>query len=240
MTEISELIVLVLVAMAVLFAGKRGGFFRPLETRHDDLLLLSPWHVATVFLIYFLSGYFIIPEVGRVIRWFYHDGMSEADFVYFASWANFLNSSIIAFSFALMYQFLPRPLVTTLWGNLRLSNFGVAAAAWAIGFPIVTLVGQIFDFLVTNLFHLPTIPDQLAVHFLKLTFGHPLYFSLAIITIVILAPFVEETMFRGFLQTYIRRHLGTKAAIGLTSMLFALFHYSTSQGFANIPIIAAL
>jgi len=73
-----------------------------------------------------------------------------------------------------------------------------------------------------------------------MTFGYPLYLVFAILTIGVFAPIIEEILFRGFLQSWIRQHLGSKQAILITSLLFAFFHYSPEQGIANITIIASL
>ena len=64
--------------------------------------------------------------------------------------------------------------------------------------------------------------------------------SMVLFTIILLAPLIEEILFRGFLQTFIRQHLGSRQAIGITSLLFALFHYAPEQGLGNIPIVGSL
>ena len=91
-----------------------------------------------------------------------------------------------------------------------------------------------------KLFQVHKLPDQLAVKFLKLTFGNPVHFLLAIVSIIVLAPLIEETLFRGFLQTFIRKHLGSKQAIFITSFCFSFFHYSPGQGLGNIMILISL
>lgn len=115
-----------------------------------------------------------------------------------------------------------------------------ALLAWVISFPLVLALGTILELILTQVFLYPALPEQLAVSFVKMTFQQPLYFSIAIITIAILAPLIEETLFRGFLQSFIRQHLGTKYAIFLSSVCFSFFHFSYEQGVANIPIIASL
>jgi len=109
-----------------------------------------------------------------------------------------------------------------------------------ISFPLVIFVNQLFDWIVSNVLNVPQVPEQLAVYFLKMTFGHPLYFFLATLTIVVFAPLIEELLFRGFLQSFIRKQLGSKQAIFITSILFSFFHYSPEQGLANLTIIASL
>jgi uncharacterized protein len=119
-------------------------------------------------------------------------------------------------------------------------DFGTALSAWVISFPLIICVNQTLEWIVTHIFHVAHSPEQLAVQFLKMTFGHPLLFLLALLSIVVLAPLVEEILFRGFLQSFIRQHLGRKQAIVMTSLLFSLFHYSPEQKMSNLTIVGSL
>ncbi|MCH9620725.1 MAG: hypothetical protein S4CHLAM20_01260 [Chlamydiia bacterium] len=62
----------------------------------------------------------------------------------------------------------------------------------------------------------------------------------AIFTIVIAAPIIEEFIFRGLLQTYLRKKYGSILSIIYASILFSVFHFSISQGIQNIAIIVSL
>jgi hypothetical protein len=119
-------------------------------------------------------------------------------------------------------------------------DFKFGLIAWGLSFPLVLFLTTFFEWIVVHLFRATYIPDQLAVFFVKMTFSQPFYFGMTILTIVIITPFVEETLFRGFLQSFIRRHLGAKQAILITSACFALFHYAPEQGIGNIPIVGTL
>ncbi len=85
-----------------------------------------------------------------------------------------------------------------------------------------------------------TISEQTAVRFLMQVKETPLSLFFALFTIVIAAPLIEEYLFRGVFQSYLRKHLGSIKAIILTSVIFSLFHFSPSQGFQNISIILSL
>ena len=82
--------------------------------------------------------------------------------------------------------------------------------------------------------------EQVAVKYLKTTFENPAMTVLALISIVIIAPIVEEFLFRGALQTYLKRRLPPKTAIIVASACFGLFHFSFEQGFGNISLIVSL
>ena len=139
---------------------------------------------------------------------------------------------------------IPKNIAQGCWRDLKkasyLEDFRFAASAWLISFPLVIFMNQLIDFLLHIIFRISTLPDQLAVRFLKMTFQDPLQFFLTVFTIVILAPLIEETLFRGFLQSFIRQHLGSKRAILITALCFSFFHYSPEQGLANISIIGSL
>nr|WP_249274236.1 CPBP family intramembrane glutamic endopeptidase [Parachlamydia sp. AcF125] len=65
-------------------------------------------------------------------------------------------------------------------------------------------------------------------------------FLVTSLSVLILVPFAEEILFRGYLQTWIKQKLGRFWTIGLTSLVFALFHYAERQGIRNIQFVGVL
>ncbi len=120
-----------------------------------------------------------------------------------------------------------------------LYDFFIGVATWMLSFPVAAIVGEISDLVLSNLFHLPS-HEQAAVLYLKAMLSSTTLLVIALFTILVVAPLVEEFLFRGILQNFFKRHLGTKAAILLSSFCFALFHYSQSQGASNISLILSL
>ncbi|MES2274012.1 MAG: type II CAAX endopeptidase family protein [Chlamydiota bacterium] len=223
-------------ALILWIAWQRGFFFYCKEniTAAVPIRFLN---VAVVFIIYFLVNFFSSSFFVYFLKTQIH-----ANYVAFAAWFNFGASFLVFCSLALYWM--------TLSENLRIGILGkkneigndvrFALFAWMISFPLVLFLSQLLELLVYHLFNVTKLPDQLAVHFLKSTFEHPLYLLLATASIIVLAPLIEETLFRGFLQTFIRQHLGRGQAIFITSVCFAFFHYSGDQGLGNIPIIGSL
>lgn len=82
--------------------------------------------------------------------------------------------------------------------------------------------------------------EQAAVRQLKSTLGHPWLHGFTIFAIVILVPFCEELLFRGFLQSWLRRFLSRFGAIFCTAFIFAIAHYSPTQGMSNLSLISSL
>jgi membrane protease YdiL (CAAX protease family) len=139
---------------------------------------------------------------------------------------------------------IPREILLKIWRrsdqNPYSKDLKFALLSFIIAFPLVIFLNEFLDFLTSILFHAVLLPDQIAVRFLKMTFQYPRYFFMSVIIIVILAPLLEEILFRGFLQSFIRKHLGVKSAIYITALCFSLFHYSLAQGLANISIVGSL
>ncbi len=120
-----------------------------------------------------------------------------------------------------------------------LYDFLLGAIAWLVAFPVVQVVGQLFDMLLFVIFRFEGY-EQVAVKYLKTTLESPAMTILALISIVIIAPVVEEFLFRGALQTYLKRRMQPKTAIMVASACFGLFHFSAEQGFGNISLIVSL
>lgn len=198
-------------------------------------------HVACAFAIYFLFSSLIFPILGKWIQTYF--SKSAHPLLNYAAWMNFLNATAIFL--CLMAFLLVIPAIRKkIWRQsdpLSIKqDVSAAFTAWVISFPLIVFVNQALDWIITNIFKIAQAPEQLAVQFLKMTLGYPVLFVLALLSIIVLAPLVEELLFRGFLQSFIRQHLGSKQAIVMTSLLFSLFHYSADQKISNLTIVGSL
>lgn len=239
-SEIPGVIAFGIITMLVLwYAGKRQYFTFPSQGEKWNVPVR--WHhVATVFTIYFAVITLAVP----VFAWAFSSVLSSAPPIALPSWINFVASFTILAAIAIYVLCIPREIVVKIWRrsdqNSYLKDLGFAFLSFIIAFPLVIFINELLDLLLFLVFHVSQLPDQLAVRFLKMTFHYPNYLFLSIITIVVLAPLLEELLFRGFLQSLIRQHLGTKPAIGITALCFAFFHYSPDQGLANVSIMGSL
>ncbi len=118
-------------------------------------------------------------------------------------------------------------------------DFGMGVLTWLISFPLITVVGSLTDLFV-SLFFGPQEYEQVAVRYLKTSVSSQFLLIVAIVTIVLIAPIIEEFLFRGFFQNFLKKHIGRKAAILLTAFFFAFFHFSLSQNLGNVPLVASL
>lgn len=228
-----------------LIGWKRNFFSLPPEAKNWRLSI--NWiHVVSVFAIYFGVSVILTPIIGKILQQFIFAHPTPTSLLSYASWVNFINSGAILILLLSFFFFVPQQVRIGIWlrpsplAHSYGSDLLFSLAAWGISFPLVIFVNQMFDSILSQVFQIQIMPEQLAVYFLKMTFGHPLYLLLAVLTIVLFAPIVEEILFRGFLQSFIRQHLGNKQAIFITSVLFALFHYSPEQGLSNLTIIGSL
>ncbi|HEX2578932.1 MAG TPA: type II CAAX endopeptidase family protein [Rhabdochlamydiaceae bacterium] len=120
-----------------------------------------------------------------------------------------------------------------------LHDFIFGALAWLVAFPVVQVISQLMDMILYVIFSFEGY-EQVAVKYLKTTLQSPAMTVLALISIVIVAPVVEEFLFRGALQTFLKRYCQPKTAILIASACFGLFHFSPAQGFGNISLIFSL
>lgn len=243
--SLSSIILFGIFSFLMLLIGKKRDFFSPLPGAKMWRFPIEWIHVVAVFAIYFGITVLLTPIFGKILQHFLFTHPTPMTLLRYASWMNFINSgTILLFLFAFFF-WTPRSIHTSIWVDPEKEHsykqdLLFSFLAWIISFPLIIFVNQLVDWVLSQIFQFQAMPEQLAVHFLKMTFGHPFYLLLAILTIVVFAPFIEEMLFRGFLQSFIRQHLGTKQAILITSGLFAFFHYSPEQGMSNLTIISSL
>ena len=115
-----------------------------------------------------------------------------------------------------------------------LHDFLLGAIAWLVAFPVVQVVGQLFDMILFTILRFEGY-EQVAVKYLKTTLENPALAILALISIVIVAPIVEEFLFRGALQTYLKRRMSPKAAIIVASLCLVFSTSPSNKALATSP-----
>lgn len=237
-SDTGAMIALGFIALLILFIGLRRGFFH--YEKKPWIVPVNLFQLLGAFAIYFFTTA-LLSSLGKL----WVKKSIVGNYLGLLSWLSFGVSVAIALLLGIYLIILPKAVRQ---GILRqeethvsfTQDFRMAVYAWILSFPLVLFLSQFLEMLVRKIFGLSSLPDQLAVQFLKSTFNSPIYFVLAVFSIIILAPLIEETLFRGFLQTFIRKHLGSRQAMILTSLCFALFHYAAGQGVGNIMIILSL
>jgi uncharacterized protein len=108
-----------------------------------------------------------------------------------------------------------------------------------VAFPVIALIGECVDMLLYAFFGLENY-EQVAVRYLKTNISSARAMLIPLFTILIAAPTIEEFLFRGCLQTFLKNKMSIKKAIFSSSLCFALFHFAPTQGLGNISLIISL
>ena len=239
-SEIIQILVFGAVSYLFLRFANKKGYFSALNGPLWDVPI--EWYqVLGVFAIYFGVSYFVAPIAIQMLEPILIRKSIENGQIFVLTWFNFINSllilALILMSSAQVFK--------AIWRKSgeppeNAKDIKAMFTTLILVFPVILCVSSFIDLVVRDLFGLQNLPDQIAVQWLKMSFENPLYFVLTALSIVVIAPLLEETLFRGFLQSFLRQRLGPKYAIGISSFLFACFHYSMGQGWNNIPIIVTL
>lgn len=129
-----------------------------------------------------------------------------------------------------------------IWGDhLRwYRDFFMGIISWFVSYPLVLVLGQVISIAVL-IFSKETPSDQTAVLQLKRILNDSLLSKVTILAIITLVPIIEECLFRGLLQSWLKYRIKSyPLAILITSLIFSLFHYSPSQGITNIELLFSL
>lgn len=241
MNTLSELLLIAFFSAAILWFGWKQGFFR-WNPERDWNLSIRLLQVFAGFAIYFSISLF----APSIYASFLKDPFisTPEKFIGYATWLNFLLAGTIAAVLFFFWLTMKSPCKERIWRSPTAhQSYGkdlqMSFYAWCLSFPIVLFLNQALEKFL-NAIGIDYIPDQVAVRFVKMTAEYPFYFSLALAAIVIFAPLIEEFLFRGLLQSFIRKHLGSKQAIFITALCFSFFHFSPEQGWGNLPIIGSL
>ena len=216
--------------------AQRLGFFRlPPETENAQKI---GWlDVAGAFALYFLVGQLLLLHLFR-------SAFSEKET---EGWPILWSALLSALALAL-YNLCCTPAVRAqVWreGALletfsqKANSFVRGAAAWLLAFPWVFFNMQLAN-IVNQVWHFGPPEEQVAVKLLKQSSEEPLLLLPMLFSVIFIAPWMEELLFRGFLQSWLKQSFGRFSAILLSALLFALFHYAAEQRYENAPILSSM
>ena len=199
-------------------------------------------NVGSLFAIYVGVAYVLSTYFGALLQKYSQTAPAIGTIVFL----QYVLIALMLLGFYIYCHTQAKGLFAKIWKNPALQppmpplhDFIFGALAWLVAFPVVQVVGQLMDMLLLLLFRFEGY-EQVAVKYLRTTLESPAMTILALISIVIIAPIVEEFLFRGALQTYLKRRCQPKTAIMIASACFGLFHFSPEQGFGNISLILSL
>jgi uncharacterized protein len=201
--------------------------------------------VLAVFAIYLGMTMIISPLIASMIRSFASSADSSAPFAAL-SWLQLIILICIFILFYLYSKTQSKSMFKGIWKDRSLPHsksigidFLLGVMTWFISFPLVIALGQFTDMVLYFFFKFENY-EQVAVRYLKTTLGSLEMLTVALFTILIAAPIIEEFLFRGCLQTFFKRYMPSRNAIALSALCFSLFHFAPSQGIGNISLVASL
>src|SRR5258708_1906614 len=107
---------------------------------------------------------------------------------------------------------MPRAVWSSIWRRqgTGIDDLLFALIAGLLTVALMVFIGRALTGLVDLIFHPAELPDQVAIKLMKSSFDQPLLFLINGISIALFAPIIEEILFRGFLQNYLRRFCSTR------------------------------
>ncbi|NGX27559.1 MAG: hypothetical protein K940chlam6_01497 [Chlamydiae bacterium] len=241
------LIFIIIWAVAINWLAFQKGFYQLPKDLKKAELTVSHFQLLASFALYLILALLIAPLFAKFLLFSLHKINPELFGLPIALLTGIQCSAMIIV-FCLLQSFLYRQdsiLYRRIWKNTDHNpshpiefDLGLGALTWFLSFPIVTILSELIDKLLKSLGL--SFFEQTAVKFVKAAMGSPISIVFALLSVLVLAPLIEEFLFRGLLQTYFKKRLGARAAILLSAFFFSLFHFSPSQGFGNVSLILSL
>ncbi|MCB1112104.1 MAG: CPBP family intramembrane metalloprotease [Chlamydiales bacterium] len=230
----------------LLFAASSGiawyaGFYRwrfPIQKEGEVSLIDLIFGIG----IFLLAAIVIAPGIAGIFIYLL-TGSIEVGKPDVSSWINIFAIYFSSGCVLLYAASLRREKTLAIWGQetreRHIKSFVFGAGAWLVGYFAMLFVGQGVATIVTFVTG-EELVDQVAVKQVKDLLGRPLLFTATVAAVITVVPIVEEILFRGLLQSWLRQKLGRVSSIVLASLIFSLFHFSSSQEYSNIPLLASL
>lgn len=229
--------------LPAVYSAWKKGFFDPFPV--SFLPKIRGKDVLKGFIVFILAEVVIVPAIaivavyaatGKILVYHSLDAIEKG----------WLNACIIFGGFIGLVRvyFDLAPLTRRLlWKQTNLpgkDQFLFGMRSWFVIYPLILVFSQMIAIVVSYFFQGPSI-DQVAVKHIKSVMANPPLMILTVLEVVIIVPLMEEFLFRGLLQNWLKSKLHHAAgAVLLTSLLFALFHFSSSQGVTNIELLSTL
>ncbi len=124
--------------------------------------------------------------------------------------------------------------------NKWYQNYLFGASTWFLIFPLILLWSRLIDIFIMIYFH-ETPSEQLPVKQVTLAIANPVWMIIMGLMISGIVPIGEEFLFRGLLQSWIKKKFNSSVlGVIIASIIFAVFHFSSSQDVTNIQFISSI
>ena len=230
-----------LLATVTFFIAKSKGYFRLPDI--DKKNPVKWYYTAAVFLLYIKLGLLILPLIPLLFLHITKKGSLTKEEI---GWLQILFLLVVFVCVRLYTSYISKDVTKFIfWGSQKadlnrfMKSVFMGFLSCIISYPFVLLANAISTTLVVKIWGEISI-EQVAVKQLRLLKGYPLLFTILGILVVFCVPYIEELIFRGFLQSTLKRYFGRIVAVVSTALIFSLFHYAVSQKISNIPLICSL
>lgn len=230
--------------IALAIAKRKGYFDFSFKQRQANI---SHKIIFISFFLYLLLNSIVSPTVVKFFQpLLLKYNSSNENQILQLSIINIIGCSVVLLAFVLLSLTLIKNQISFIWKEKSdepttyLNDIKIALGSLLLSFPIVMFCSNFFEFLLKYFFCIKDIPNQVAIDYVNMSKGNLGYILIACITMVLFAPLIEEFLFRGLLQNYLRKYFGIKTGIILSSFIFAVFHFSSPQGISNLMIIPSL
>lgn len=224
-------------------AWKGGYYYLPLQDYEEKLPLKV---VLISFAIVILLAMLIIPILSVLAIYLYKGRIDTSPRTVLL--INYISVIIGFFIMGLFQFFLSNKERELIWGKLfgpttsfkkTLSDILMGVLTWFISYPVLVVAGRLVS-LSFNYYGIVVPVDQLAVSHVRSALSSPIVFAFVAISVTFFVPVIEEFLFRGCLQTWLKGKIGVKKAIIVSSVIFACFHFSAGQELGNVEILTTL
>ena len=232
-----------------LLAARKNGYFSFSRVNREFLGELPNKIFAWSLVLFLALQLLVTPLTFEFWYYFYTLGEAKASRHISAElqgWINIYGILVTGLGMLLYYFSLPQKTRKIVFGEYafigwkaKLHDFYVALMSWVLSYPLVLAVGQIIS-IILLLTYQNVEPEQVAVKQIKTASTSTALLSVLILLVIFIVPVIEELLFRGFFQNWLKKFMGPWNAILATSIIFALFHFSPSQGMGNIELIVSL
>lgn len=150
-----------------------------------------------------------------------------------------LTYAIILLGGLILIAYFSKARLSMISKSFSIKDFGFGALTLVIAYPMVSTADGVINYILQSVFQTEG-PGQMVIRVIESVRDAPISYAIVITTAVFFAPIIEEYLFRGLLQTFLRKRFGPRASILMSATVFAFFHFMPAQGVSNISLLATI
>ncbi len=227
-----------LLAFFTSFLAWKFGFYT--ISKHEDDAKLPLHVVLSAFAIFLGTSVVLVPAFFILGLYIFGTVTPSSEMLILINSVSILTSLVVLGIYQALLSQKNRELIFGKnFGKHVLSDLTTGVIGWFTSLPFVMIAGRVVA-LILLAFGIVSTSSQVAVSQVRESLESPNLFYFLAADVVFFVPIIEEFIFRGCLQTWMKGKIGVKKAILLTSLIFASFHFSVSQGIGNVELLASL